>query len=186
MKFQVLDALTAFGALYAAYAAVGSFREARKQSEYERRPFLRLQWKAAQQVMKDLNIPVPEDFITRRKSSDFTDIEIINNGRGLAKSIFIKSICFDEGGEYTDPENATVSFKRLVVIPAGGGAQLRFSDQTNEVVRCMLSTPMPNFGNHPFQLEIGYQDVIGDCYEAVFQKAADDADGFRLIKQEKI
>ncbi len=166
---QLLGCLTAIGALWAAYATTGSMREAQRQSAYERTPFLRLQWNRAENAITNLGqyVPVVRNTagLTDLSKIEFSDIEILNEGRGLAIDVYFAPI---------DIQQADVWLKTVSVIPSKGRVQAKFEDtvDTSEKFYCRQEQ------NHIFRIHVTYFDIEKDKYEAIFESDDSESDGF--------
>lgn len=147
--------------------------ESRKQTDFEKRPFLRIQWKdrahlkpaAAQNpnfTMSALN-----DFIAK-----FTAIEIINNGRGLAKNIKITEC---------DIKGKKISLKSIPVLSPNSPSQLVYTEPFGN------EGALDNVGIYKkIKVTILYQDIENDEYKAEFISNHIYNDGFEIISQEKL
>lgn len=139
-------------------------KEIRKQTDYEIRPFLRLQYN------KDSN-------------SIFT---IANDGRGLAKDVV-----FEENSMGPVGHVLKFTIASRPVISAGGHTNVSVGELKERCsgVICIggdIGRHIGRYIGNGFLVKAVYADVVGRRYEVIFQSDLSYNDGFKVIRQDRV
>ena len=143
-----------------------TLKEMRKQSEYERMPFFRIQW-------TDLNGEV---------------IQIINEGKGIALDLAFKPIKFSDSdlkSEFTFKSRPAVASKGVSVVSLDelwDGYTGFFNRKSGDNLKHYLFQCLAR----GFKVTANYNDIVGGKYQAVFQADTNYNDKFRIIEQRRI
>jgi hypothetical protein len=106
-------------------------KEVRKQTAFEMKPFIRMQWKKRTEVV----VALGGDKFDENTVNKFTDIEIINDGRGIAHDIeiFVKFKVDSRGDAFETVEDTLTLKKCEAVKSLGGITQLKYLEQDKKI-----------------------------------------------------
>jgi hypothetical protein len=151
--------------------------EVTSQKNYERQPYISLALEGKDKIRITHEALMASENDAYEKISWYTEIKMTNIGRGIAKNIKVQKCTLSD----IDGVEEEILIQNVIALGSNSDStQLKYGHQDH---RSKLN--INRLGGMFIEIEIEYEDVVGERYSARFVTDENSSDGFAVDRQEK-